>query len=148
EYGISRRKLEGRDDARAERERRIRRQRELVETEALEVANRIEHADVADHAQRREVQRALQRKPQADRPIGAARVVRRLPDVLERRVLDRKRRVVDDRSDRKAVLESGRVDEGLHRGARLALRLDGAVVLVEVIIEAAGERDDRTVLRI
>src|SRR5690606_32924900 len=99
--------VERRDAARAERERRIRRQSKLVEPETLQMTNGVEDADVADDAQRREIQRALEREPQAHRPVRAARVVRGLPNVLELGVLDRERRVVDDRRDGIAVLEGG-----------------------------------------
>src|SRR5690606_19833174 len=75
EYRIARREVERRDTARAEGERRVARQREIVEAEALDVANGIQHARLLDHAQRSQIDRMDERIAQADPAVRPAREV-------------------------------------------------------------------------
>jgi hypothetical protein len=63
-------------------------------------------------------------------------------------VTDVGRRVEHDACRRVAILERRRIYERLERRSRLAARLDGAVEIVEAEVEAAVQRDDRSVERI
>src|SRR5690606_4663628 len=85
---------------------------------------------------------------QAHRAIEAARVILRPPGLFQLRVIVDDRCIDHDAGGVQPALQRRRVDEGLEGGAGLAARLCCPVVLAELEIQAAAERDDRAVARI
>ena len=160
------RHLERRQLRRAERGGQVRRDVLGRQAEALHVLAREADADLAHDADRHEVARARERVAQPRRAVEAAGVVARAPVFLLHGLARRRRvdaladadlgirRLVDDRrvehdgGGRESGLQRRRVDEGLERGTRLAARLDHAVELRGVVVEAARQRDDRAVVRV
>ena len=80
-------------------------------------------------------------------PLNSPRIVFRAPHVLEIAVAEDERGIVDDARRGEAVLEARRINEGLERGAGLALRLHRPVVAAGEEVEAAGQGHGGAVAR-
>ena len=112
----------------------------VVDAEALGVVDDDRHAEVLRKPHRHLVARVLDAEAQGRGAGGVLLlVVLRLPDVLVRALLDLDRRIEHDRRRLVAVVDRGRVDERLERGAGLALGLDGAVELAHGEGKAADD---------
>ena len=83
-----------------------------------------------------------------DGPYGLASRSSPAPDLLAGALVDLDRRVEHDRGRLVAVVERGRVDERLERGAGLALGLDGAVELAHGEGEAADDGEHAARVRV
>ena len=125
----------------AERHREIGRQI-VIDAEALGVFGDQRHADVAGEAHGHLVDRMFDAIAQRVRTARLAFEIFRTPDAKARPLVDFDRRVEHDRGRRIAIVERGRVDERLERGARLAQRLRRAVELGLVEGEAADHGED------
>ena len=124
-------------------------QQVIVDAEALGVVDDDRHAEVLRKPHRHLVARVLDAEAQGRGAGGVLLlVVLRLPDILVRPLLDLDGCIEHDRRRLVAVVDRGRVDEWLERGAGLALGLDSAVELAHGEGKAADVGEDAACVRI